>query len=571
MSEADRRHLLSSVNAGADAEMSSSGVNSLSDGFADAYAGVRNLISAGTVTYDEKENDQDEARRVYTEGWRRVLLLGIGIFLVAAAARVAAMALVTGLDYRGVGWYTDTFHHWQIGYLSKEIGFSQGFLRLWDFKGMEYFWGALHPLVLAGLFAITGSVDIMVPRALGLVCGSVAIVLLFFILRRYFGTHAAIAGAVIATLNPISLAGDTSGMQEPLGIMLLFAALLLWRRQALGSGVLLGLAGLVRAEYWLFGAGLVVAALLTEDDKRAKQRLILGWGLITIIYLKYLWDKTGNPIYPVYWNFLANAAGQWIADVKLSQSQLAVQWTSRGVAIVGLIAGSLVIWKKPRYALLLLLGIGNFIYLAAVFGFTEYVRGYIPRVLVDRIMILSAIYIGVIVSTALFHWLPNRIPQNSRRILRILAWGVLAGIVFASQFLWAPILEYSDSWGKTWEAQRDIVATIGELHSDGVVSIPAGRPDLTYFLVRDQGLRASQIEGQMYDPFAYLGDEPFDDSDAIERALKDWLVGRNIRLLVTNQDNQNYQEMIGRFPDWFESAGDSPNREFQFYRVRIDL
>jgi hypothetical protein len=67
----------------------------------------------------------------------------------------------------------DAYHHWQIAYLTKEVGLAQG--RLWDMRGWEYFWGALHPLVVDLAFFVSGSIDIVVPRVVSLVFGAFAV------------------------------------------------------------------------------------------------------------------------------------------------------------------------------------------------------------------------------------------------------------------------------------------------------------------------------------------------------------------------------------------------------------
>lgn len=113
---------------------------------------------------------------------RKDLLFAFLVFLIAFVPRALYLFVFSNPNFPG--WYTDVFHHWQIAYLSKEVGFSHGFLRLWDFKGMEFFWGLLHPLVLVFLFYITGSISIIIPRLLSIFGGSLSIVFLYFLIRR---------------------------------------------------------------------------------------------------------------------------------------------------------------------------------------------------------------------------------------------------------------------------------------------------------------------------------------------------------------------------------------------------
>jgi len=94
------------------------------------------------LKWDEAEDDWAieptvDADRVAGRLNLRTVATAAGIFLLAALPRLFVIFFVTDPQNPGLGWYGDTFHHWQIAYLSKEIGFSQGFLRLWDFKGLE--------------------------------------------------------------------------------------------------------------------------------------------------------------------------------------------------------------------------------------------------------------------------------------------------------------------------------------------------------------------------------------------------------------------------------------------------
>src|ERR1700686_2587187 len=89
------------------------------------------------------------------------------VFLVAIGAlipRLTYLFVFSDPENAGQGW-TDAYHHWQIAYLTKEIGLTHG-PRLWDMRGVEYFWGPLHPLLMDALFFATGSIDIVLARLL---------------------------------------------------------------------------------------------------------------------------------------------------------------------------------------------------------------------------------------------------------------------------------------------------------------------------------------------------------------------------------------------------------------------
>ena len=70
---------------------------------------------------------------------------------VALVPRVFALFFLTDPENPGDGWHGDVFHHWQIAYLTKAIGlWDPNGPRLWDLKGLDYFWGLIHPALLVG-------------------------------------------------------------------------------------------------------------------------------------------------------------------------------------------------------------------------------------------------------------------------------------------------------------------------------------------------------------------------------------------------------------------------------------
>jgi hypothetical protein len=500
---------------------------------------------------------------------RQILLalaVAAGIFLVVALPRLYVLFHVTDPENPGIGWYGDVFHHWQIAYLSDEIGFSQGFLRLWDFKGMEYFWGLLHPLVLVGLFRLTGSVDIIIPRLLSALCASGSIVILFFLLRRYFNTHVAVAGVLLAGFNPIAVFNDSVGMQEPLGVLLLFTGILLWPRRSFLTGMAWALAGMVRAEYWVFGAGLLVVALITERESNPRVGVGLGWGIPTILYMKYMLDSTGNAIYPVYWNYLAGTAGAWVADIPLNAEQIQAQWAARIVLVLAASLAAWLLWKRPKYVIFLMLGLGNIMMLGIVLGLGAYVRGYITRVLIDRLLVVPYMYVGILLAVGLLYGLP----RGRWRLLWVsLGWMAILGVLAVSQVVWQPILSYYGSISGVWTAEKELATEVASFYEGGTICIPEDRPGMTYALVEYHGVTADHLLGQMYDPFAYASNDPFADWGAFRGQMREWLSRFDIRLMVFYSGDTDYQEMIRREPNWFQYVATVHRGTVEIYRVAV--
>ena len=101
--------------------------------------------------------DEDDAERELASGPRHTAIEEappvalpwvVAILAVAAVPRLWYLFAVSDPENAGDGMYGDVYHHWQIAYLTREIGLSHG-PRLWDLKGLEYFWGLLHPLLMS--------------------------------------------------------------------------------------------------------------------------------------------------------------------------------------------------------------------------------------------------------------------------------------------------------------------------------------------------------------------------------------------------------------------------------------
>ena len=496
----------------------------------------------------------------------RLVALAAAVFLAVALPRLYVLFFVTEPQNPGLGWYGDTYHHWQIAYLSKEVGFSHGFLRLWDFKGMEYFWGLLHPLLLGTLFAVTGSVDILVPRLVGVVGAGASLTALFFLLRRHFNIHVAVAGALFAAFNPVAMFSDTVGMQESLGLTLLFGGLLLWPRRAAWTGVMWALAGMVRAEYWVFGFALVAVAATSNEDSNPKLALGLGWMIPSLLYMKYMLDHTGNPIYPVYWNFLGGTAGEWMVEAPLTPDRVAARWIARAGLVAAGAAALWLVWKRPKQHLLLLLGLGNIMLIGIILGIGAYIHGFTVRIVFDRLMVVPYMYLGIFLTIGVLWLLPRLEP---RRLWLSVGWVIALAVVSVSQLAWGPLLDLYRPLNSNWELERTLAEDVAAAYTGGTISIPEDRPALTYALVRYHGVTGRELDGQKYDPFAYFEGDPFADWSESREVLSEWIADRNIQLLVFYTGKSHYEEMIRREPNWFSHKSTVHRGTIQIYEVNL--
>jgi hypothetical protein len=565
MDETTRRQLLSSVDASGKPKWEAVKLTDIPRDLEDQFSDLYDLDLSGLRMQADMDKEESALEKKDRRLLIRTIFISLGIFLFAALPRLFVLFFVTDLDNPGIGWYNDTFHHWQIAYLSKEIGFSKGFLRLWDFKGMEYFWGLLHPLLLTVLFTLTGSIDILIPRLTSLIFGSASVVLLYFLLRRYFNLHVALAGVLLAAVIPVAVFADAAGLLQPIAMFLLLLGLLLWPHHAVWAGLSWALAGMVRAEYWVFGAGLLAISIFAHEESERKIAMGAGWLLPSLAYMKYMLDHTGNPIYPVYWNFMGNAAGEWMGNRPLNAFQISLQWGGRIAFIFAGAAAIWIIWKRQKSFLFLLYGMGNILFVSIIFGFSAYIHGVLPRILYSRLMIVPYLSVGIFVSILLLDTLPK---ISSRRLWLIVGWLIILGLVGSLQLAWEPIMGYYERPKGHWTAIKQMAEEIASFYESGTVSIPEDRPLLTYALVRYQGFTAEQLQGQMYDPFFYFeDDDPFENWSNNRGAVADWLEKSNIQLIIFTMGRETYTEMINREDGWFKYLASPYEGLYQVYQV----
>lgn len=521
-------------------------------------------IKEASEIHEREENGHLKKEEEESFSLKPYLPQALIVFFLAFFTRIIYMFFLS--DPNIPGWYTDVYHHWQIAYLSKEIGFSHGFLRLWDFKGMEFFWGLLHPLVLVILFTLTGSISILVPRLLSTFGGSVSIVFLFLLTRRYFNSKASWAVAIFASFFPLAVFSNTSGMQEELGMPLILGGLLLWPSFPSIIGILFALASMVRSEYWIFTFGLIMAGFILKLDKSRLLVVLLSYSILILAYMKYLVNWTGNYIFPVYLNFIASAKGEWFANLPIVGEKLLAKEISQGIFAFGVIGAVLTLIKKPKYGLFFLFGFGNIIFIGFMVGFGAYARGYIRRFWVDRLYNWPYIFVGILLILLLFYCIPKKFPLFDK--LKINWIFLLIGVITLQQ-IWQPIKFFMKDTKAIYISERQTAEEIAKAYKGGTVLLPEDRPNVTYFLAHDFGIKGRNMQGQMFDPFFYFPDKNnlFNNWGEDRKRVLNWLKKDNIKLIVLTHPKPSYMGLIKRESKYFRKM---PSKTLYLYEVVVN-
>jgi len=471
-----------------------------------------------------------------------------GLFGLAFLLRLLFILFLSdGLEK--TGWYLDSYHHWQIAYFTKEIGLFRG-PRLWDLGGMEYFWGPLPPLVGALTLFLTHTTNILPIRVENALFASASIALLYILGSRYFNREVGVGLALLCAVNPVFIGADTSGVEEPLGIMLLLLGLYLFDSRWFLSGVFLALAGMCRAEFWLYGLGIIGLSLIVDRNTYRFTPLLSGWALAMAPYVWHLWRQTGNPIYPLYWNFMGNVRGAWIITRPLTPHETLVQQFFRAMLALALIGIAWVVFKRAKgYAFLFTL-LSALILISYMHGFTGYMQAYLDRNFFDRLVLLDYVLASLAVSVVIFYLLAPRLGR-----FRPVAYLLFLLPFAATSLLWEPVLYWHEPWGERYLAQHQLAEEIREKIPEGVILVPGDAVYITYSLVR-QGVVADRLLSALYHPEA-------------ERMME-WLEEKKVAGILVPLDSNSE---LSRFYLGIVEANDQAFEQvlekegYRFYRV----
>ena len=457
--------------------------------------------------------------------------LAWSIFAIALASRLFFLIFMSG-GLENTGWYWDAYHHWQISYFTQKIGIYNG-PRMWDLGGMEYFWGILPSLVQAGLMALFNTTSIIPFRVATIVFGSISVSLIYLLCKRYFNQKTAISAALILAVNPVLIVGDASGMQEPLAIMLLLLAVWYYDKSEFKSGLLLALASMCRAEYWILSMGMLALYLVFERNITRFVPATGGWLLGMIPYMFHLRFQTGNPIYPVYWNLVGNIAGQWLGPAVWTSHRIFIKNLFMGLFFIVIASLILTVWKKPRFYALFSLFLGNLIFLSYVLGFSPYTAGYIDRVLVDRLFALAYMFLAVLIAIAIGYAIPKKRPKFSSFHLDKAAISAALILFF---LLWPVIMSYYRPLGEL-QAYDDLAVFMVNNYNGGRILVPGDQPQFVYRLVQ-RGITAYDLLSLKYHP-------------ENQTATLQWLFQSNITMAAIPDYDRFWIAMAGNYTDHF--------------------
>ena len=220
--------------------------------------------------------------------------------------------------------------------------------------------------------------------------------------------------------------------------------------------------------------------------------LLLGFFPSLLLYMKYLFNWTGNPIYPLYENYLTNIFGTWQLKQVLSASDIQGKYISMLVFVVSAIISIIVIKKRPKGMFFYLLGLGNWLFIGATFGFSAYIKSYETYVWYVRFMILPYIFLGAVLAIFLFYYLPKKKYFGLLDKIQI-TWVVFISILLLSQLVWIPIWNKYSTTQKNWQQTLHIANEVASKYHGGGLLLFEGNPEITYALVEFHNVQGKNI------------------------------------------------------------------------------
>lgn len=519
---------------------------------------------------DVKEESTEPEKEPLKHNRGLTLFVMTLLIVIALSARLIYLFAIADPDNPGAGWFGDSYHHWQIGYLTKEIGLEKGFLRVWDLKGMDLFWGLLHPLTLAFTFKLTGNDSMGLARAITCFAGAISVGIIYLLGRKYWNNTVAIMAALFTALCSIIIFNDATGMVEPLGIPFLLAGIYFWPRRALLAGLCFGIALMTRSEYWVYSMGLIAAFTILDRAAHMDRKVLLWLGLFIVLipYMKYLLDYTGNPIYPLYQNFFKNIAGEWQYKKVLEPADLRGQFIFRIILALTTMATAVVLWRRPRGWQLHLLGLGHWLFLGLTFGVSNYIKSWADYVWVVRFMLYPYTFLGIAAAVFFFSTIKERLNGAVKHTYTFLAIGLFIAITASTHLAWQEINKYYEPTNATWTNVKELSAKLIAPYNGGKILMIEGNPDITYALVHYHNIQGKDLVSQMYDPYYYFEEQKVDpyanwnaeyeyseDGLTYRQTVLNFLKENDIKYIITYASRERYLKLFDLESQYFEPTG----------------
>lgn len=447
-----------------------------------------------------------------------------------------------------VDWNSDSYHHWMISYYTLHFGLNEG--RMWDLLGSDYYWGMIPHLIQSFLQWFFRTPNLSLYRLFNIIMGAVNSVLVYMVSKRFYSIENARWSGLAFALFPVSVIFDSIALQDTIALTMVLGSLSLIRERFFWSGVLLGLACHSRVEYTLVSVIIMVVFVLMEQLDTDSQPFIYGWLIAWLVPSIHIYQKTGNPIYPLCYSLYSVFGGYTATYKGLPFSYAMSRWVFSRAQIWGGSAGGLIVifliflgvalisWviksRWYRYQPLLYMT-------ACIVTMTPL---FFPYLGVNRIHLLIMLRL-IIPSVAfglplLFHLatrLEHRISSNriSNLVRLLLLSGILSGYLLTT---------YYSAMQTHVQYEHSIADRVGQEYHDGGVICDI--PSMVYRLSTRWGIEPEDIASNLYSPGYYGDNDP--------EAYLEWLVKMDVSIwMYYGERGDKAWKAFDRYPGLLEN------------------
>ena len=472
----------------------------------------------------------------------------IFIFSLALLVRVITWISIP------VDWNWDSYHHWQISYLSLHIGFREG--RLWDLNGCEYIWGIVPDLIQSILLFLFNTCKILPYRIFNLIAGSLNSLLVFYVGRSFFNFETGYRSGIIYALFPVAAIFDVIAMQDTIAITFLLASLYLIKERPFWSGILLALAGQSRTEFLLTGFVIIVGYSLRERFSTKSQPFIIGYVLVTGIFGVHLIQQTGNPVFPLYYSLYNIFGGLKNENEGIHFLKLMLRWAAWKLSvwpkkITGIMLlffasamASLVpymAWKKWSNYQPVLYSITTIAILSPIF--LTYIGSDFESLLIMLRMVNPIIALSIPLVLYLFH---RYFGSKNRNFNNLTFLFIILCLIYSFTLIQPQYIPFQEKAKEAFYASDKVF----EYYKEG--NIVSDYPTMNYWLIQKHELNAKNIIGNHYSPHYYKIDTPI--------CYVQWLSENNITLWLYWDDRAKpvWDVITLNYPGLFILVEDMP-------------
>jgi hypothetical protein len=444
----------------------------------------------------------------------------IFIFLLAIIVRIITWVLIP------VDWNWDSYHHWQISYMSLHIGFREG--RLWDLNGCEYIWGIVPHIFQSSLLYLFNTSKILPYRIFNLLAGSLNSLLVFYIGRSFYNFEIGYKSGIIYALFPVAAVFDIIAMQDTIALTFLLSSLYFIKIRPFWSGILLALAGQSRTELLLIGFVITSGYILRERLSTWSQPFIIGYMLITGIFGIHLVQQTGNPIFPLYYSLNNIFGGMKNENEGIHFLNLMLRWLiwklnvwPRKITGITLLFAAFttaflipyMAWKKWLNYQPILYSITTLAILSPVF--LTYIGSDFESFLIMLRMInpITALSIPILI-----HLFKRYMGSENKKMNDLPFLFSLIFLIFSFTLIPPHYSVFQDKATDAFYASDKVF----EYYNGG--TIVSDYPTMNYWLIQKYELNAKNIIGNHYSPYYYKVETP--------SSYAQWLSDNNVTLWI---------------------------------------